>query len=92
MDYLPALGLGKNQQGITQLPDFKMQTTKEGLGYKGEKVAKDGKVLEDFFVPESGIIYPGRAEPVDVGKIQVPGFEIFKDLLDVHAVEGMLLE
>ena len=29
---------------------------------------------------------------MDVGKIRVPGFEIFKDLLDVHAVEGMLLE
>ena len=56
MDYLPALGLGKKQQGITQLPDFKMQMTKKGLGYKGEKIAKDGKTLEDFFVLESRII------------------------------------
>ena len=27
-----------------------------------------------------------------LGKIQVPSFENFKDLLDVHAVEKMLLE
>ena len=69
-----------------------MQMTKEGLGYKGGKIAKDGKTLEDLFIPESGIIYPGKAEPVDIGKIQVPGFEIFRDLLDVHAVEKMLIE
>ena len=46
-----------------------MQMTKEGLGYKGEKIAKDGKTLGDFFVLESGTIYLKKAKPVDVGNI-----------------------
>ena len=40
MNYRPGQGLGKNEQGNLQLPDFKSQSNTKGLGYKGVGLSK----------------------------------------------------
>lgn len=34
MDYFPCLGLGKNQQGITEIPEYPTSIPLYGLGYR----------------------------------------------------------
>ena len=40
MNYRPGQGLGKNEQGNPELPDFKGQGNLKGLGYKGIRLSK----------------------------------------------------
>ena len=40
MNYRPGQGLGKNEQGNLELPDFKGQGNTKGLGYKGIGLSK----------------------------------------------------
>ena len=37
MNYFPGLGLGRNQNGMTKLPDFCKQRDRSELGYKDKK-------------------------------------------------------
>ena len=40
MNYRPGQGLGKNEQGNPELPDFKGQDNSKGLGYKEVGLSK----------------------------------------------------
>ena len=40
MNYRSGQGLGKNEQGNPELPDFKSQSNTKGLGYKGVRLSK----------------------------------------------------
>ena len=94
MNYQPGQGLGKDEQGNPELPDFKGQGNTKGLGYKGiglSKVARrrffstnnlfrNVRPLKNSFVKEGkGKFYLGEEEPVKVAGVSVPRFEIFKN-------------
>ena len=94
MNYQPGQGLGKNEQGNPELPDFKSQGNTKGLGYKGVRLSKIERKkffsrnnllrnvgpLKDSFVKEGkGKFYLGEKEPVKVAGINITGFEIFKE-------------
>ena len=95
MNYKPGQGLGKNEQGILELPDFKTQDDTRGLGYtrsglgsKGARTRffnknnflKNVGPLKDNFVKEGkGKFYLGEKEPVKVVGVTIPGFKIFKE-------------
>ena len=87
MNYRPGQGLGKNEQGNPELPDFKGQGNSKGLGYKGVGLRKIARrrffsrnnllrnmgPLKDNFVKEGkGKFYLGEEEPVKVAGINVP--------------------
>ena len=88
MSYRSGQGLGKNEQGNPELPDFKSQGNMKGLGYKGVGLSKIERrrffsrnnllrnvgPLKDSFVKELG-----EKEPVKVAGINVHGFVIFKE-------------
>ena len=40
MNYRPGIGLGKDEQGNSELPNFKGQGNSKGLGYKGIGLSK----------------------------------------------------
>ena len=87
MNYLPGLGLGRNQQGISEFPDFKLQMTYNGLGYKGEsseqsRKGKEKESLYDYFMPKTGC-YSDKID-IDAGGKAVSGFEMFDDLLHIN--------
>ena len=84
----------KNEQGNSELPNFKSQGNTKGLGYKGVGLSKIERrrffsrnnllrnvgPLKDSFVKEGkGKFYLGKKEPVKVAGINVSGFEIFKE-------------
>ena len=88
MNYRPGKGLGKEEQGNPELPDFKGQGNSKGLGYKGvglSKVARrrffsmnnlfrNARPLKNSFVKEEkGKFYLGEEEPIKVAGVSVPG-------------------
>ena len=89
MNYQPGQGLGKDEQGNPELPDFKGQGNSKGLGYKGiglSKVARrrffsmnnlfrNVRSLKNSFVNEGkGKFYLGKEESVKVARVSVPRF------------------
>ena len=73
--FVPGLGLGKNQQGITELPDFKSQMHRHGLGYLPEEAMKAN------YQTEQGVfVYPGGKIPYLKGFEKAKGWEIFDDV------------
>ena len=94
MNYRIGQGLGKEEQGNPELPDFKGQGNSKGLGYKGvglSKVARrrffnmnnlfrNVRPLKNSFIKEGkGKLYLSEEEPVKVAGVSVLGFEIFKE-------------
>ena len=95
MNYRPEQGLGKNEQGNLELPDFKGQGDSKGLGYTGVGLGSKGArrrffnrnnllknvgPLKDNFVKEGkGNFYLGKKEPIEVVGVNILGFEIFKE-------------
>ena len=78
MHYTPGTGLGKKQNGVSEMPEFKGQTSKQGLGYDP---AKD-KGKQTVFVSENSLIrYKGQPEEWESNGIKKPGFEIFADVI-----------
>ena len=102
MNYRPRQGLGKNEQGNLELPNFKGQGDSKGLDYRGvglgskadrrrffsrNNLLKNVGPLKDNFVKEGeGKFYLGKKEPIKVARVNVPGFEIFKE----HIVESLV--
>lgn len=91
--FLPGLGLGKTQQGIAEFPDFKGQVTRERIGYEGngpvKKKARKG-LTEHFIQEGKGYPYTGAPKPVMVAGVKMPGFFLFKDLLNSAEDEASL--
>ena len=56
MGYMPGMGLGKEGRGVVEFPYFKIQLTKEGLGFfKGcNGIKKKHGTLNGNFVKEGG--------------------------------------
>ena len=94
MNYQPGQGLGKNEQGCPELPDFKGQGNSKGLGYTRVGLGKSarrrffsrnnllknvGPLKVNFVKEGKGKFYLGEKEPVKVAGVNVPGFEIFKE-------------
>ena len=86
MNYRPGQGLGKNEQGNLQLPDFKSQSNSKGLGYKGiglseierrmffsrNNLLRNVGPLKDSFIKEGkGKFYLGEEEPIKVAGITI---------------------
>ena len=86
--------MGKNEQRNSELPDFKSQGNMKGLGYREFGLSKIERrmlfsrnnllrnlgLLKDDFVKEGkGKFYLGEKEPVKVARINILGFEIFKE-------------
>ena len=103
MNYRSGQGWGKNKQGNPYLPDFKSHDNSKGLGYKGVGLSKIDRrrffsrnnllrnvgPLKDNFVEEGkGKFYLGEKEPVKVARINVPGFEIFKEQIVESLVQN----
>ncbi|KAI8542929.1 hypothetical protein RHMOL_Rhmol08G0178000 [Rhododendron molle] len=93
MSYLPGLGLGIHQQGVSEFPTFPSCEGRFGLGYiASAKDAKRRKCVgkpqtlygdpNSYFVREVGnIAYTGQAEPfidTKTGEL-LPGLEVFAD-------------
>ena len=95
MNYQPGKGLGKNEHGSLKLPDFKGQDNLKMLGYTGIRLGskrarrrffnsnnllKNVGPLKDSFVKEGKEkFYLGEKEPVKVARVNILGFEIFKE-------------
>ena len=95
--------MGKNEQGNPELPDFKGQDNSKGLGYKEvglSKIARRmffsrnnllrnvGPLKDSFVKEEKGKFYLGEEEIVKVARINVPGFEIFKEQIMESLVQN----
>ncbi|KAH7845597.1 hypothetical protein Vadar_003927 [Vaccinium darrowii] len=89
MEYLPGLGLGRNNQGVAEFPKFMTNNHRFGLGYKstnnesghkqkGQARANQGPI---HFTKAPEAVYLGEPEPFwDMeAKTKLPGFEIFAD-------------
>ena len=86
MNYRSGQGLGKNEQGNSELPDFKSHDNKKELGYKRVSLSKIERrrffsrnnllenvgPLKDSFVKEGkGKFYLGEKEPIQVAGINL---------------------
>ncbi|KAI8571780.1 hypothetical protein RHMOL_Rhmol01G0145600 [Rhododendron molle] len=92
MNYLPGLGLGRNQQGVSEFPHFPGSVDPYGLGYvpkennparkwcnRARAQAAGIKFRAGPMINEKEKLYPGEPEPfIDLEtKVKYPGFEIF---------------
>lgn len=90
MNFLPGIGFGKYNQGVTEFPDFKSQNHRFGIGSKGEdaEMPINRKTLNGNFVKEGeDFPYCGFLESwYDwlTGRV-MPGLEVFfKEELKVN--------
>lgn len=74
MNYMPGLGLGRNQQGIAEFPSFLENSHHFGLGYVPKKSGKRWrnrarahataqKSVVNFVAEEEKALYQGQPEP-----------------------------
>ena len=85
MNFMPGMGLGKNQQGPPEFVEPKVPKSKFGLGYqrigrlrRARRQSSRKKTLWETFM-EEGTNYPyaGKPKPLMIADKLVPGFEIF---------------
>ena len=85
MNFMPGIGLGKDQQGPTEFIESKVPISKHGLGFqklgkagKAKRKSKKKKAMWKTFM-EEGANYPytDKPEPLLIADKLVPGFEIF---------------
>ena len=82
MNFVPGMGLERNQQGPPEFVEPKVPRSRFGLGYQSSRKARrrsnKQKTLWETFVRE-GTNYPyaGKPEPLMIADKLVPGFEIF---------------
>ena len=81
MGYIPSMGLGKEEKGVVEFRNVKIQVTREGLGFfEGcDEIKKNLDTLNGNFMKEGGNFpYCGFSEPWvgKNGKVY-PGWEIF---------------
>jgi len=75
MGYMPGMGIGKDEKGLDEFPDFKTQLTKEHLGFfEGyDEIKKNLGTLKGNFVKKGGD-FPFYGFPkLWVGKENVSG-------------------
>ncbi|KAH7838310.1 hypothetical protein Vadar_024854 [Vaccinium darrowii] len=81
MEYLPGLGLGRNNQGVAEFPKFLANNHRSGLGYRSTSNQSKARTNQGpiRFVKAPEAVYLGEPEPFwDMeAKIKLPGFEIF---------------
>ena len=86
MNFIPGMGLGKNQQGLSEFVEPKVPILKYGLGYQKNKKAK-GKAKKqtpwEMFM-EEGANYPYTSNPNSLMVVDklVPSFEIFTEYMN----------
>lgn len=81
MNFLPGMGLGKNQQGPPEFVEPKVPFLKHGMGYQKSKKskgkAKKQTLWETFVAEGTNYPYNSKPEPVMISDKLVQGFEIF---------------
>ena len=91
MNFVPGMGLEKNQQGPPEFVEPKVPISKFGIGYQPSRRARRRsnrhKTLWETFV-EEGTNYPyaGKPEPLMIADKLVPSFEIFAE--EMNEVRG----
>ena len=87
MNFMPEMGLGKDQQGLAEFIEPKVPISKHGLGFqkvgkarRARRKSNRKKTLWETFV-EEGTNYPytGKPEPLLIADKLVPWFEIFAE-------------
>ena len=84
MNFVPGMGLEKNQQGPPEFVEPKVHISKFGIGYqplrRARRRSNRQKSLWETFVKE-GTNYPyaGKPEPLMIADKLVPSFEIFAE-------------
>ena len=85
MNFMPIMGLRKDQQGPSEFIELNVPILKYGLDYQKTGISKakarKKKALWDTFV-EKGANYPyhDNPEPLMIAEKLVPGFEIFVEV------------
>ena len=97
INFMPGMGLRKNQQGPSEFIEPKVPISKNGLGYQKirklrrskDKIKK--KILWHTFI-EEGASYPytGKPEPLMITKKLVLNFEIFAE--EVNGIKKLMVE
>ena len=85
MNFMPGMGLGKDQQGPAEFIEPKVPISKHGLGFqkvkkvKGaeRKVEKKKSLWETFVEEGTNYPYTGKPEPLMIADMLIPRFEIF---------------
>ena len=95
INFIPGMGLGRDQQGPPEFIEPKVPKYKFGIGYQSSRKARrrsnKQKTLWETFVKE-GTNYPytGKPEPVMIADKLVPGFEIFAE--EMIEIKGSIVK
>ena len=97
MNFMPGIGLEKDQQGPSEFIEPKVSISKYGLGYqkngklKRSKAKAKKKMLWQTFI-KNGANYPytGKPKPLMIVEKLVPGFKIFAE--EVNGIKELIIE